>query len=456
MTTEINILWESFEKRPFPKLGGVIGDFLLYDSFFAGTISQYFGGKSIAVEEWLLPDDETVKAVSHLRKKPVLTVEEQDFLDYIEQMDELRRKITPDFTLNIWADDGGRFTPNDEQDLIMLDSSERLQPSVDERTVALDNDVALKLTHPQPVDVFSLQTYTEHIKQIVRLHEELRRVHSILQTYPMKERLRAPESSQFDLISDEINALSSAYIQRLPITMLAQCPYCASYIWQPVDIFSLMGFGTYLQVSRIYRGNEEWRNISPYQQVCPHALCATVSVNLNHLAPDDLIGWMIGETIPIIDYLTQEPRVMVWPMVARHTSAVLHVAPIGRLDDDRPRHHYTAYFVTYFAANDSNLRTKKFWVNNDVGGPATGGVQMDVDLLKWVRAKRLHWMDPDNNSRLVHGRAEEFPYANIQPQGEYRKYKILKNGQVDYSSTISWEGSAPTHDDSYNHRIEPL
>jgi hypothetical protein len=152
----------------------------------------------------------------------------------------------------------------------------------------------------------------------------------------MKKRSRGPKSDQFDRISSQINSLSSTYIQRLPVMMLAQCPYCATYIWQPVDVFSLMGLGAYLQAEKIYRGNDEWHGLSPYRQLCSHALCATLAVNLNGRMPDDLVGWMIGETIPTINYLTLEPHVMVWPLVARHTSAVLRVLPIGRLDDDLP------------------------------------------------------------------------------------------------------------------------
>jgi hypothetical protein len=454
MLEDINSLWESFEKRPFPRLGGAVGDFLLYDSCFAGTVSQYLAGKSIGVDDWLLPDDGTVKAVSRLRQKTLLTPDEQDFLDYIARMDELRQKITPEFTLNIWKGDGIVFTPEDKQTSVTAPASKSLRPVVHERTVALGDEIVVSATPPQPPDVFTLQTYREHVRQIVQLSEELRQIHAVLQTYPMKKRSRGSKSNQFDRISSQINSLSSTYIQRLPIMMLAQCPYCATYIWQPVDVFSLMGLGAYLQAEKIYRGNDEWYGLSLYRQLCSHALCATLAINLNGRMPDDLVGWMIGETIPTINYLTLEPRLMVWPLVARHTSAVLRVLPIGRLDDDIPRHHYTAYFVTYFAANDTDLYTQKLWVNNDAGGPATGGVQTDANLLKWVRAGRLHWMDSDNNNRMAQGPAEEFPYAKVRPQGEFKKYKILKNGQVDFSPTISWEGHAPEHDDSFTCTIE--
>jgi hypothetical protein len=132
---------------------------------------------------------------------------------------------------------------------------------------------------------------------------------------------------------------------------------------------------------------------------------------------------------------------------------VVHALPIGRLDDPEPIHRYTAYFVTYFVGDESNLYTNEMWVPNDLGEPATGGVQIDTDLLKWVRAGRLFWMDPEDTSRLVKGPAEEFPYANIQPQGWY---EFTEGGQVDgprpYASV--WEGEAPTHDESFPKTIE--
>jgi hypothetical protein len=173
-----------------------------------------------------------------------------------------------------------------------------------------------------------------------------------------------------------------------------------------------------------------------------------VSVSLNGLQPNDLIGYMLGDKLHNRTMeIRAAPYVMVWPLLARHTRAVIHALPIGRLDDEESIHRYTAYFVTYFAGDQSNLRTTAgMWVANEYGGPAMGWVKESRDLLKWVKADRLHWLDPDDTSKLLNGPPEAFPYVNVKPKG---CYYILRDGRVDGPNPCSWtwEGQAPLHDE---------
>jgi len=144
--------------------------------------------------------------------------------------------------------------------------------------------------------------------------------------------------------------------------------------------------------------------------------------------------------------------VIIWPLLARQTSAVMHALPIGRLDDEEPTHHYTMYIATYFVREDSNLRTPDLWVPNEFGEPATGAVWYDMDLMKWVSAGRLFWMDPENTLRLVKGPKDSFPYADIKEGW----YDILPNGQVDGPKPYanSWKGRIPLPDESYERGID--
>jgi hypothetical protein len=146
---------------------------------------------------------------------------------------------------------------------------------------------------------------------------------------------------------------------------------------------------------------------------------------------------------------------MVWPLVARHTSAVIHALPVGRLDDGEPNHRYTAYYVTYFAGDDTNLRTEEMWVYTDTGEPATGAVQCDRDVIKWVKAGRLFWLNPDDPGQLVRGPVEAFPYANVQMKGWYN---ILEGGRLDGPKPYArnWQGKAPPHDESFPETIKPI
>jgi hypothetical protein len=258
---------------------------------------------------------------------------------------------------------------------------------------------------------------------------------------------------QASILSEEFQSLRREYFQRLPIHFFAQCPYCNSPVLQPLDSFSLLGFHPALRINELYRGRA-WNESKPPRQQCRHALLAMVSMNLQGLTPSDLPEWALsvkwGKGVGKFD---SAPIVKVWPLIARQTSVVMHALPIGRLDDPEPVHRYTAYFVTYFSGDESNLYDDEMWVPTDLGEPATAGVLSDPDLLKWVKAGRLYWMNPEDTSKLVKGPAEAFPYANIQPRGWYR---IAEGGQIDgpkpYASI--WEGEAPAHDESFPKTIE--
>jgi hypothetical protein len=310
--------------------------------------------------------------------------------------------------------------------------------------------IVLEPSISQPENVFNLATYKELLRQAKQLLGEQHHLHPIILSYPEKERTGIPEWVQFDVIWKQFRSLAEKYRSCLPIHKLAQCPYCRTHILQPLDCFSLLGFDSYLNATEAYWGGSEWRLGLPPRQSCPHAVCATLSVNLNGLKPDDLVGWMLADKTRL---MRSAPYVMVWPLIARYTSAVVHALPIGRLDDEEPIHRYTAYFTTYFAGDRTNLRTKEMWVPNDVGGPAMGLVQVDIDLLKWVRAGRLYWLDPDDTSRLVAGPPEAFPYANVEPKGWYY---ILEGGQLDGPHPYHqvWQGDAPRHDESFPKTIE--
>ncbi|MCG3212509.1 MAG: hypothetical protein FOGNACKC_06179 [Anaerolineae bacterium] len=304
---------------------------------------------------------------------------------------------------------------------------------------------------PQLESVFSSTTYKEFLERYGRIRLEYSRLYNLHLQYEPQERRDSPESKQMDLLKDQSNQMLQEYIRRLPVHFVAQCPYCNSPILQPVDSFSLIGFYPLINISDFYHSSEAWTaNLPPPRQCCRHAIVATLSVNLNGLIPDDLPTWALNRKW---GKLHSAPRVMVWPLIARQTSAVIHALPIGRLDDPEPIHRYTAYFVTYFANGTTNLYTEDMWVPTDVERPATEGVLYDPDLAKWVRAGRLFWLDPNDPTRLIRDPAESFPYTNIQPQGWY---EIVEKGQINgpHAYYKTWQGDAPLHDESLPQTIE--
>jgi hypothetical protein len=314
----------------------------------------------------------------------------------------------------------------------------------------LGDRIVLDPSIPQPEGVFNLATYKALLSQARNLREKIVLLTAAVQTYPIEERHSSLESQLRRPLLAQFYALAEEYHTRLPIHALAKCPYCGTTILLPVDSFSLMGFDPYLKATKAYHWGGNWYGSDPPRQRCLHAICATLSVNLNGLEPDDLSGWMLGrETV----LMRSAPYVMVWPLIARCTSAVFHALPIGRLDDKEPTHRYTAYFCTYFAGSWTNLLSEEMWVPNELGGPAMGAVQIDTDLKKWGKAGRLFWLDPDDQSQLVRGPAEAFPYANVQPVGWYH---IVRGGQMDgpHPYYTVWQGDAPAHDESYPKTIE--
>src|SRR5438128_1417854 len=79
MDKNIHALFEEFRNTPFPELGKVVGDFALYDSLLAGTVSSFLAGAKVDLEAVPVPDQETEATLSALEKKNTLDRQEADF-----------------------------------------------------------------------------------------------------------------------------------------------------------------------------------------------------------------------------------------------------------------------------------------------------------------------------------------------------------------------------------------
>jgi hypothetical protein len=298
---------------------------------------------------------------------------------------------------------------------------------------------------PQPRLVFTHESYRDFIQYFVQIRRE---------EADLIQRHGRHKNPQVDAKLEELGCqyrelMPTEYIRRLPNYVVAVCPYCGITICQPVDIFSLLAFSTWLNVIKFYIGSQEVYR--PPRQWCRHAVMTIPAINLNGLCPDDLPNWAGAGHFP--GQIHSSPALLVWLLVARQTSAVVHAAPVGRLNDPKLIHRYTAYYVTYFAGPESNLHTPAMWVPDDLGGPATGAVFHDTNLLKWMRAGRLYWLNPNNPAKLLQGPVEAFPYANIQPQGWYDNAPSgWRQGPQSFGRL--WEGAAPPHDQSFSKTVE--
>ncbi len=114
------------------------------------------------------------------------------------------------------------------------------------------------------------------------------------------------------------------------------------------------------------------------------------------------------------------------------TSAVIHALPIGRYNDPQPQHHYTVYFITYFAEDVQVFR--RVAERGDMSIFAFEGVEYDFDLVKWVQVGQLFWLDTrDPELPLRGGLVSAFPYGHVQGHGEDGSIEII-DGQAKFMS----------------------
>lgn len=242
--------------------------------------------------------------------------------------------------------------------------------------------------------------------------------------------------------SDELSAMRVTYRARLPVYLLARCPICDGRVWEPIDTYSLNGPGwQYPWAGTGWMGSvalpleqqKLWTKTKPisYETDCPHVEIVSWCVNLNGLTPDDVFTSM--------DIISEVPFVMRIPMAAEGVLAVLHTLPIGRYDDPEPRPRYTAYFMTYFATDKpAFMRATAAWRSADEP-PGRVGQPFDYDLVTWVTAKRLFWLDPTDPALPLRSQPlRTFPYAHVQG----RQYPAnIVDGHLEgmtYSGPLGW------------------
>jgi hypothetical protein len=94
MSKSVRVLFDQLRNTPFPQLGRMVGDFALYDTLLAGTVSSFLAGARVDVEAIPVPDRQTEATLNVLKKKTNLNMQEADFLKYAQLLEELREEIT--------------------------------------------------------------------------------------------------------------------------------------------------------------------------------------------------------------------------------------------------------------------------------------------------------------------------------------------------------------------------
>jgi hypothetical protein len=258
---------------------------------------------------------------------------------------------------------------------------------------------------PQPKNLFTKATYKELLEQYWEFDKE---DDTLSYQNPARRERK-------DLLRQQLSALRRQYRGGLPVYLLARCPMCGGRVWEPIDSYSLngmgwvglkTGFGWYGSISLPdEKGMPGQSARASYEAECKHVEVVVFCVNLNGLQPDDVRQevWIGPE----------KPFVMQPLMEVDRTFVVIHSLPIGRYDDPDLVPRYTAYFMAYFSGNQ-----KAF---SEAIGPfdrARSRIQYaaaDYDLLKWIEAGKLFWLDTDvPELPLRNEPLRMFPYAGVQ------------------------------------------
>ena len=205
------------------------------------------------------------------------------------------------------------------------------------------------------------------------------------------------------------------YARRIPVYLVARCPFCQEPVGEPVDTFSLNGFGW----ASPGDGRGWAASIdAPASHVlrCPHVRIVAYFLSLRGSIPDDLFldkRIVAGPEVPSL---------MLVPMTANDSRAVIYELPVGRFDDEEPQPHYSAFFISYFTeSRESFIEAIRGW------GLHHGTVEyrkVDYDLQAWAERGRVLWLDPGSPELPLRKWGEgEFPYGDIQ--GDRNPYRNI-------------------------------
>jgi len=211
---------------------------------------------------------------------------------------------------------------------------------------------------------------------------------------------------QKEIRAQALVKITTEYRAHLPVYVIARCPFTGKPISEPVDTFSLNGFGW---------GMGNWgagwsASLGPSlaeHKASSHLRIVAYFLNLHGLTPDDLFPDKVIKTGPEV------PSIMRVPMAAEDSVAVMHELPIGRYDDAQLQPRYSVYFISYFtkSAKSYNQAIKDWGVHY-------GTIEydnIDYDLASWAKKGRLLWLKADDPELpLMNCETADFPYGNIQ------------------------------------------
>ncbi len=193
------------------------------------------------------------------------------------------------------------------------------------------------------------------------------------------------------------------YYAHLPLATTSMCPVCGALWSEPLDTYSLNGFG-WSEAGTGAPWHSMHTRLAPGLAACGHRRIVVYFLNLMGRVPTDLFEDKTLRTGPEV------PSIMRTPMRAPDAQAVLHRLSISRFDHPAPV--YALYVLSYFTAAEETYRAAiADW------GLHYGKVEyadVDYDLSAWVRDGRLTWLRPEGNGHVLAAPdRDRFPYGEI-------------------------------------------
>lgn len=285
------------------------------------------------------------------------------------------------------------------------------------------------MTYPYP-ELLSTLKHTLDVSSYVNLlhySNGLSVINRISSRSPYIELVR-PHSET--IYKDQILPLN--YWYHVPIYRYTYCPFCENWYTAPLDTYTLWGWGAGADLVKIPYGqpNRDFKE-------CAHFLGVHLFLHLHNTVPEGVYYSTGTGEVPFIT-----PWFFADDLAC---FAVLSALPICRIIDTHFVPTYTAWCLSYFSVNPTEV-LKRHYANEaqysgdrefypqTVGAPGSYYTNTTVyneplyDLAAWCARGQLGWLDhtqPDLPLRLGMNLILPALYTNIQ--GDRREY-TYRNG----------------------------
>jgi len=270
----------------------------------------------------------------------------------------------------------------------------------------------MKIYHSNPNPDIPLITDTKSYEAVYQEYERLQNLGHIAQ------QRNEPSAEELNREAYKYRFLIRKH--SLPHVLVAKCPFTQIDIWYKTGLFSLRDAFWYSQYN-------SGRIVAPESE-SPHLFCIDGALSLNGHQPTETqnVQFVRKQITMAAEVPFIKPRVLSIPTML----AVIHSFPIAE--------KYTAYTTTYFAKelpkqDDFCVPWAKemyvdFWdKSREVTYTGKREDAQEYDLIPWLAQKKIMWLDPETEARLLNIDDAPFPYQNVP--GRKHPY-IIENGQV--------------------------